>query len=88
MEGFACLKFLVGEFHDKDTVFRHKTNQHDDTDLREDIHCLVSEIHEDESAEYRQGYGEHDDEGVAETFKLRCQNQVDKQDGKTEGEEQ
>ena len=88
MNRFARFQLLVGKFHDKNTVFRHQTNQHDDTDLREDVHRLTTGVHEHQCTEYRKGNGEHDDEGIAETFELCRQNEVDQHDGQAKGEEE
>ena len=79
---------LIGELYDKDTVLCHQTNQHDDTDLAEYIHCDVSEIHEYQCAGNGKGHRQHDNQRVFEAFELGGQNQVDKQDCQNESEHQ
>ena len=82
------LLFLVGEFDDENTVLRHKADEHDDTDLAENIHRLVVEIHEDECPAYSQRYGEHDDEGVFEALELGGQDEIDEYQCEDKGKHQ
>ena len=80
--------FLVGKFDDEDTVLCHKADEHDDTDLTENIHRLVIEIHKDESPAYGQRYGEHDDEGIFEALELGGQDEIDEYQCEDKGKHQ
>ena len=51
----AGFLLLVGELYNQDTVLCHQPNQHDDTDLAEDIHRDAAEIHEYQCARNSQG---------------------------------
>ena len=85
---FTRFLFLVGEFHNQDTVLGYQTNQHDDTDLAEDVHGDAAEVHEHQGTGDGQRYGEHDDERVFEALELGGKNQVNQYQSQDEGEHQ
>ena len=79
---------LIGELYDQDTVLRHQTNQHNDTDLAEYIHRDTRITHEHQRTGDSQRYGEHHYQRVLETLELGGQHQINHQQGQDHGEHQ
>src|SRR3546814_16181957 len=75
---------LVGEFHDKNAVFRCQPDQHDNPDLTIEIDGIPRESKADDSASNCQRHGRHDDGRMYEAFKLSREPELDDQAGKPE----
>jgi len=79
---------LVGKLHDEDSILRHQSDQHDLTDLAEDVDGLVEVPKRKECAGEGQGNGEHNDEGIRKLFKLGSKDEVDDDQSQNEGKDQ
>jgi hypothetical protein len=56
----------IGELHNQNPVFRYQPDEHDDTDLAEDVQRLVKHPEREYGPRKSQRYGDHDDERVDE----------------------
>ena len=73
--------FFAGELHDQDGVFARETDEHNQTDLSEDVVVAVEQPDSGDSGEQRHRHDENDDQRQRPAFVLRGEHQVHEENG-------
>jgi hypothetical protein len=77
---------LIGVLDDQDGVLGHQPDQHDESDLGEDVEALLEHEERYERPHHRQGHGQENGDGVDEALELGGQDQIDEHHGEEEEE--
>ena len=64
----AFVLFALGEFDDQDGVLARQADQHDESDLREDVVVAALEPHARDGEQQAHRHDENDGQRQAETF--------------------
>lgn len=80
----AIVLKLLGEFDDEDGVFGRETDEHDETDLREDVVIQPAQPHAADGGKQAHGHDQNDGDGHAPAFILRGEHEEDEDDAERE----